>query len=274
MPLYKEQQYSTTRRLSERTRVKQLKKSISFYYVMSANKPPPSVPSDQGFYQLLWDDPDRSNRLLKQKANKRAISPPTKKAKASSPLTRAVSPDSSQSSQSSHEMPSPSHKKMPSPSDPQTFQCALDMLVTAWKEKYPTVKFPIKSVCFLPMSKRPLAPQPTTKQGHQHSVQVDCGRNIQLSSGHVVSNVTINYCLVVNSNLSRFRRDRAFVSALKKVVSMKQNTPTNHTRHLLGAFAASHPQISTIYQEQIIALARFSLLLEVKAVVEYGDTSW
>jgi hypothetical protein len=171
-------------------------------------------------------------------------------------------------------MPSPSHEKMPSPSDPQTFQCALDMLVTAWKEKYPTVKFPIESVCFLPMSKSPLAPQPTTEQGHQHSVQVDCGRDVQLSSGHVVSNVPINYCLVVNSDLSRFRRDRAFVSALKKVVSMRQNTPTSHTRHLLGAFAASHPQISTIYQEQIIALARFSLLLEVKAVVEYGDTSW
>jgi hypothetical protein len=140
MPLYKEQQYSTTRRLSERTRVKQLKKSISFYYVLSANKPHPSVPSDQGFYQSLWDDPDRSNRSLKRKANKRATSPPTKKAKASSPLTRALSPDSPQSS---HEMPSPSHEKMPSPSDPQTFQCALDMLVTAWKEKYPTVKFQI-----------------------------------------------------------------------------------------------------------------------------------
>jgi hypothetical protein len=119
---------------------KTTKKSISFYYVLSANKPPPSVPSDQGFYQSLWDDPDRSNSSLKRKANKRATSPPTKKAKASSPLTRALSPDSPQSS---HEMPSPSHEKMPSPSDPQTFQCALDMLVTAWKEKYPTVKFQI-----------------------------------------------------------------------------------------------------------------------------------
>jgi hypothetical protein len=47
------------------------------------------------------------------------------------------------------------------------------------------------------------------------------------------------------------------------------NQPTNHMRHLLGAFAASHLQISTMYQEQIITLARMSLLLEVKAVAEY-----
>jgi hypothetical protein len=54
---------------------------------------------------------------------------------------------------------------------------------------------------------------------------------------------------------------------------MKQNQPTDHTRHLLGTFAASHPQISTMYQELIIALARGSLLLEMKAVAKY-DTLW
>jgi hypothetical protein len=62
------------------------------------------------------------------------------------------------------------------------------------------------------------------------------------------------------------------VNAVKKVMSLKQNQPTNHTRHLLGAFAASHPQISTMHQEQIIALAQMSLLLEVKAVAE-NDSS-
>jgi hypothetical protein len=55
---------------------------------------------------------------------------------------------------------------------------------------------------------------------------------------------------------------------MKKVMSFKNNQPTNRTRHLLGAFAVSHPQISSIHQEQIIALAPMSLLLEVKAVAE------
>jgi hypothetical protein len=30
-------------------------KHIRFYYVLSAGKPSPTVPSDQGFYQSLWD---------------------------------------------------------------------------------------------------------------------------------------------------------------------------------------------------------------------------
>jgi hypothetical protein len=60
---------------------------------------------------------------------------------------------------------------------------------------------------------------------------------------------------------------------MKKVMSLKNNQPTSHTRHLLGAFAVSHPQISTMHQEQIIALARMSLLLEVKAVAE-DKYSW
>jgi hypothetical protein len=44
------------------------KKAISFYYVLGADKPAPTVPSDQGFSQSLWDDQDRSNRSLKQLA--------------------------------------------------------------------------------------------------------------------------------------------------------------------------------------------------------------
>jgi hypothetical protein len=44
--------------------------------------------------------------------------------------------------------------------------------------------------------------------------------------------------------------------------------PTQHTKHLLAAFAASHPQISVIYQELLIALAHYTFLLEIKAVAE------
>jgi hypothetical protein len=75
-------------------------KNIRFYYVLGAGKPTPTVPSDQGFYQSLWDDLDRSNRSLKQTApsqpySARRTQPPTKKAKASSAaviLSAALSP--------------------------------------------------------------------------------------------------------------------------------------------------------------------------------------
>jgi hypothetical protein len=50
------------------SKTKVTKKAISFYYVLGAGKPVPNVPSDQGFYQSLWDDQDRSNRSLKRLA--------------------------------------------------------------------------------------------------------------------------------------------------------------------------------------------------------------
>jgi hypothetical protein len=59
-------------------------KKIRFYYVLSAGKPAPTVPSDQGFYQSLWDGLERSNRSLKQTASSARIALPLpKKAKAS-----------------------------------------------------------------------------------------------------------------------------------------------------------------------------------------------
>jgi hypothetical protein len=75
--------------------------------------------------------------------------------------------------------PRESPQESKSSSDPETFQCAFDMLVVAWKERYPEVKFPVEKVCFLPMNKSPLlAPQErtSTERVHQqeHSQQVDC----------------------------------------------------------------------------------------------------
>ena len=104
-------------------------------------------------------------------------------------------------------------------------------------------------------------------------------RDIRLCSGHIVCDVPINYSLIVNNDLSRFQKERAIMSAFKKVMGFQTNQPTDHTRHLLGAFAAAHPQISTDYPELTIALARRSLMLEVKAVVENDcslrvDFSW
>ncbi len=60
------------------------------------------------------------------------------------------------------------------------------------------------------------------------------------------------------------------MTALKYVLNQKSNQPSQHTKHLLAAFAASHPQISVMYQELLISLARYTFLLEVKASVEYS----
>jgi hypothetical protein len=52
-------------------------KNIRFYYVSSPRKPAPTVPSNQGFYQLLWDDLDRSTRSLKRTAPSQANNAPS-----------------------------------------------------------------------------------------------------------------------------------------------------------------------------------------------------
>jgi hypothetical protein len=60
------------------------------------------------------------------------------------------------------------------------------------------------------------------------------------------------------------------VTALKDVLNQNSNKPLQHTKHLFAAFAASHPQISVMYQELLISLACYTFLLEVKASVQYS----
>ena len=86
----------------------------------------------------------------------------------------------------------------------------------------------------------------------------------------MVLNVPNRYKIVVDSDLARFRRERGLVTALKDVLNQKHNQPTQHTKHLLAAFAASHPQILVMYQELLIALARYTFLLEVKASIKFS----
>ncbi len=99
-------------------------KPIRFYYVLSAGKPAPSVPSDQSFYQSLWSHPDRRNRLIKRKAKRATPTPPTKKAKASSAAVTS----------------------------PRTFNAALHMLLTVWQTAYgATLNFPTELLASFPM---------------------------------------------------------------------------------------------------------------------------
>ena len=200
------------------SKTKVTKKIIRFYYVLGAGKPAPTIPSDQDFYQSLWDDRERSNRSLKRTAPSARTQPPTKKAK--SPSTMPIPPE---------------------PIPPE------------------------------PLGNQPLPQSPTDSFKEAIGIDLKKGvRDIQLGNGVVVLNIPNRYEIVVDSDLARFRRERGLVAALKDVLNRKYNQPTQHTKHLLAAFAASHPQISVMYQELLISLARYTFLLEVKASVEYS----
>jgi hypothetical protein len=112
------------------------KKAISFYYVLGAGKPAPAVPSDQGFYQLLWDDLDRSKRSLKRilaPSQAKPAAPPNKKAKASSSLPEP-----------------PSNLPLSPPSPPEPFKEANRMIQEAWKVVFPSLRFPLEWIAGCP----------------------------------------------------------------------------------------------------------------------------
>jgi hypothetical protein len=205
-------------------------KPIRFYYVLSTGKPAPNVPSNQGFWQALWDAEDRSNRSLKRTApqgaatTKPSSTPPTKKAKQSS-------------------------------APPNSFEAANQMVQEAWKVAFPSLRFPVELIGLYPASKSPLVEAP-----HQRPPALRSQPTNDDSSKLKVA---------INKNFeSKLMKERAFFMSLKKVLSHSSNQPTQHTKHLLAAFAASHPQISVIYQEMLISLARYTFLLEVKAVLD------
>jgi hypothetical protein len=216
------------------------KQPIRFYYVLSdGSNILPTVPSDQGFYQLLWDNQDRSNRCLKRTAPKTSASrsePPTKKAKASSSM--AI-------------LPEPPNNRPLSPPPPESFEEANRMVQEAWKVAFPSLRFPVELIGVFPLSKSPLVAAP-----HEASLQEQPPATTGSS----------NLKVAINKNLeTQLLKERAFLKALKATVAREQTESTPQTRRLLAAFAASNPQVSVMHQEILIALARYTFLLEVQA---------
>ena len=187
-------------------------KHIRFYYILGAGKPAPTVPSNQGFYQSLWDDLDRSNRSLKRKApsqvNKAsAILPPSKKAKASS------------------SMPEPPGNLPLSPSPPKSFEEANRMIQEAWKVAFPSLRFPVELIGVFPSRKSTLVAAPHKASDKQTTP----------ASMHQSTNLKV----AINKNLeSQLLKERAFLKALKATVAREQTESTPQTRRLLAAFAA------------------------------------
>jgi hypothetical protein len=135
------------------SKTKVTKKAISFYYVLGAGKPVPTVPSDQGFNQSLWDDQDRRNRSLKRLAPAQT-QPPPKKANAS--LLMPITPE-------------PSSNIPMSPSAPKSFEKANRMIQEAWKVAFPSLRFPVELVGGFPSRKSPLVAAPHEANDQQSS---------------------------------------------------------------------------------------------------------
>jgi hypothetical protein len=147
-------------------------------------------------------------------------------------------------------LPDPANDPPLSPLPPESF-----LVQEAWMVAFPSLHFPSEWIGVLP---------------HPQAVKKGV-RDVQLRNGVIVIDVPNRYEIVADSDLARFRREeRGLVTALKYVLDQKSDQPSQHTKHLLAAFAASHPQISVIYQELLIPLARYTFLLEVKASVEYS----
>jgi hypothetical protein len=232
------------------------KKDIRFYYALSEGKDAPTVPSDQSVYQALWDNPERSNRSLKRKAPPQQAEMPIQ-AKKSKPLTSTWKTASStgaapQETASDNAMPS-----LP----PISFEEAHNMVQEAWNKVFPKLRFPVEMIAFFPATKFKL---PLFAAPHE--------RNQERSAfTHQSTKDPSRSKVEINKNLeSQFLKERAFFASLKKILNSGSNQLTPHTRHLLATFAASHPHISVIYQEMLNALARYKLLLEIKAGLEFS----
>jgi hypothetical protein len=175
-----------------------------------------------------------ARRTTPPQASKKVSTPPTKKVKASS--ARAVSPQS-----------------VVPPSPPKSFNAINIMVQEAWKVAFPNLRFPVELIGVFPALPPEIHQEPTAWMRQP-------------------TNDSSNLKVTINKNLgTQFLKQRVFITGLKKTLNNNSSQPTQHTKHLLAVFAASHPQISVIYQELLIALACYTFLLEVEAFVEYSS---
>jgi hypothetical protein len=130
------------------------------------------------------------------------------------------------------------------------------MIQEAWKVAFPSLRFPIELMGVFPSGKSQLVSAP-----HEASDQ-----QTPPASMHQSTNLKV----AINKNLeSQLLKEQAFLKALKATVAREQTKSTPKTCRLLAAFAASHPQVSVMHQEVLIALDRYTFLLEVQAQANY-----
>jgi hypothetical protein len=247
-------------------------RNISFYYALSSSRiDKPEMKQKGDFWQAIWDDPERSNRMLKRTTLSKNELPNKKQ--------RVVSPE-----------PDTSNSTEVYSNPPQTFQEALRMLLTAWKSTYGDgIKFPTELIAFFPTDKAPLVvgKHIDFQEGHQESKRKQDStliqaftRDIALPSGQVIKNVPSCYELYTSSAFSARKKDSLVVKALRTVLVRKRTDSTLFERRLLAGWSASHPQVAVGNQEQLLALGRYSLLLEIQAECEglkggeYVNLSW
>ena len=198
----------------------------------------------------IWNNRS-SNRMLKRVLS---VAPPrdTSPATTNKRQKRAVTPP-----------PPP----LPVPAAPESFADAFAMLQAAWKDKFPLLAFPDNQVGFFPMSKA--CEMMSALDNKEEEVSVVDSSNADDKQNAVPS----RFVVVHKGTLGSYKKERIIARTIEKVCTRQNNSPTHHTRHLFAAFAAGHLQISPIHQEHLIALARYALVVELKAACQEKDPS-
>ena len=81
---------------------------------------------------------------------------------------------------------------------------------------------------------------------------------------------------IINTReLNRLKEAKHFVDIVHKNAQHKQcKLRTRHSKNLIAAYAALHPQISTDNIASCISLARYTLLKDLSAEANHKSTSW
>ena len=142
---------------------------------------------------------------------------------------------------------------------PTNFAEAFAMLEKAWHTQYPNLHFPMEHLVCVPSHKiMPLAAQVDNRRNAQHEEVDDRFRKLESGKWEMVSSQTLKH----------FKESHVIVTSLKCLINKQKNSSTPHTRRLYAAFAASHPQVSTINQELHDTLSRYCLLKELEYEIE------
>ena len=151
------------------------------------------------------------------------------------------------------------------------------MVKEAWQQTYPTLAFPDDILVRESNKMMTVSNESGTRDDDYDACEqraTMCGRyhvrDVRLSNGHVIEKVPSNYEVVSKADLARYRNERVFGKAMRSLISGKrrQVRTSPRSRMLHAAFASAYPQLSEELQEILIVLARYTLMLDVKAHAE------
>ena len=150
------------------------------------------------------------------------------------------------------------------------FETKIGQLRISWKEMYGDVEpFPSDVISFTDARNVVLPSAPhvaaATSQDNDDGVYDKETQGVYYKKSYVV---------IRKIDYTKSLKARAFLDAMKKGVSYKRcELRTPHSKSLLAAFAASHPQVVPANIQMCVALGRYTLLHDVQSSIPY-DFEW